>query len=332
MSTIKVKPWAEGQGEFVLIDALAFDPAVHERIEGDDTPLPGPFDHTGRVELIELAVVAFREDLAGISDEELRYGLGQRHKAIQEKARAEAALAAEAAAKAAEHNPLDLDGDKEPGGSLPDGYSLGADGTTVVHDESGQTWPGAEEFRAWRTERAELLAELSLLDVEFEGHPDNAALAALLEAARAKESEPDFLLGSSDLPAIVEVGALRVQLGGLVVASQRESGLSVADWNAEDEPTREGRLQATLNRLAADPGAAAAEIDAASIVPAVESSDADETNPTVVDIPADWKDAHWTQRVKLAKAIQPDAGDINTEAADKIVAAEVERRAAQAGA
>lgn len=31
METIKVKPWGEGQGEFVLINAEDFDEAVHAR-------------------------------------------------------------------------------------------------------------------------------------------------------------------------------------------------------------------------------------------------------------------------------------------------------------
>ncbi|MFZ5669122.1 MAG: hypothetical protein ACOY4K_06485 [Pseudomonadota bacterium] len=329
MTTIKVKPWAEGQGEFVLIDALAFDPAIHQRLDGDDTPLPGPFDHIGRVKLIELAVTVFREQIVAASDEDLRRLLTEHraHKAEQERVEAEQrAAVAEPIGGAPPANeqpdPLDRDGDKEPGGSLPDGYSLGADGTTVVHDLTGQTWPGADEFRAWRTERADLLSKLSLLDVAFEGHPDNATLSTLLEEARAKKG-PGFLLGSSVLEAILEVGERKVQLGGLVVASQKESGLSVADWNALPEADREAKLAATLERLRADPAAAEAEIDPASVLPQEQT---DETGGEVT-IPEGWADLHWTQRVKLARAIAE--GDYNAEAADKVITEELARRAAK---
>lgn len=34
METMKVKPWGEGQGDYVLINKADFDPAVHEAYEG----------------------------------------------------------------------------------------------------------------------------------------------------------------------------------------------------------------------------------------------------------------------------------------------------------
>lgn len=41
--TIKVKPWGEGQGEFVEINATDFDPAIHQLYETTaETPAPKP--------------------------------------------------------------------------------------------------------------------------------------------------------------------------------------------------------------------------------------------------------------------------------------------------
>lgn len=35
MQTMKVKPWSEEQGDFVLINADDFDPSKHERLDGE---------------------------------------------------------------------------------------------------------------------------------------------------------------------------------------------------------------------------------------------------------------------------------------------------------
>lgn len=45
--TMKVKPWGSGQGDHVLIDAAAFDPAVHVPLDanepaGDGAPADAP--------------------------------------------------------------------------------------------------------------------------------------------------------------------------------------------------------------------------------------------------------------------------------------------------
>lgn len=40
METIKVKPWGEGQGDFVIINAADFDPAQHVKFEGGDGEAP----------------------------------------------------------------------------------------------------------------------------------------------------------------------------------------------------------------------------------------------------------------------------------------------------
>lgn len=39
MKTIKVKPWGEGQGDFVLINEEDFDPERHELFEEDVDPI-----------------------------------------------------------------------------------------------------------------------------------------------------------------------------------------------------------------------------------------------------------------------------------------------------
>jgi hypothetical protein len=35
MNTIKVKPWGEGQGEFVIVNAEDFNPDFHKRYEAE---------------------------------------------------------------------------------------------------------------------------------------------------------------------------------------------------------------------------------------------------------------------------------------------------------
>jgi hypothetical protein len=35
METIKVKPWGEGQGEYVLINAEDFNPEIHEEFDAE---------------------------------------------------------------------------------------------------------------------------------------------------------------------------------------------------------------------------------------------------------------------------------------------------------
>lgn len=42
MNTIKVKPWGEGQGDYVLINKEDFNPDFHQRFEAADTEAPKP--------------------------------------------------------------------------------------------------------------------------------------------------------------------------------------------------------------------------------------------------------------------------------------------------
>ncbi len=40
MPVMKVKPWGDGQGDFVLIDEDDFNPEVHEKLEDDQQAEP----------------------------------------------------------------------------------------------------------------------------------------------------------------------------------------------------------------------------------------------------------------------------------------------------
>ncbi len=148
------------------------------------------------------------------------------------------------------------------------------------------------------------------------------------------EADDDFLLGSSVLGAIVEVGALRVLLGGVVAASHAESGLDTEAWNDLAEADREARLAATIARLAQSHEAAAAELPTETILPELKAGAPAINSPAVVlppedpaaplghgegqpvEIPADWKALHWKQRVALAKALGWTDGDPTAEQAD----------------
>lgn len=74
------------------------------------------------------------------------------------------------------------------------------------------------------------------------------------------------LLGSSKLPAIVEVGAYKVQLGGIVVAAQAASDLTPNGWNDLPEADREERLAAMIERLTNEPDTVETIVGAPSIV------------------------------------------------------------------
>lgn len=77
------------------------------------------------------------------------------------------------------------------------------------------------------------------------------------EAAEEDEDhEDDMLLGSNVLPSMVEIApGMEVQLGAVVMRSHKESGLSVADWNALAEDEREAKLAATVEAMKAEEAA-----------------------------------------------------------------------------
>lgn len=200
MKTVNVKPWGEGQGDVVTIDVADFDPSVHERLDGDDTPLPGPYDDFSRAQLVDKAVEEFKADLFSVSDDDLRAGLTQRFDARVAEARVQ-----REASRVADIGPFN-----------------GADPKAFDHNHDGR--PGG-------------------------------SLGA-----------DDTLLGSNIQPAHVLVGEHTVQLGGVVAAAHRESGLTVAEWNALVEWDREVRLSNTIARLASDEAAFADEVDPTSVI------------------------------------------------------------------
>lgn len=66
----------------------------------------------------------------------------------------------------------------------------------------------------------------------------------------------DTLVGSSVLPAMIEIAAgSEVQLGAVVARAHKESGLSVTDWNALAGDDREAKLAATVEAMKAEAGA-----------------------------------------------------------------------------
>lgn len=87
--------------------------------------------------------------------------------------------------------------------------------------------------------------------------PDSAAQkfgivnGRLMGAAKPAALPP--LYGSNILPALVVISdTLTVQLGDVVAASHKQSGLSVEDWNALPALEREAKLQATIDAMRAE--------------------------------------------------------------------------------
>ena len=107
--TVRVQPWAEGQGDFVEINATDFDEAVHVLLEGETLPVIIPFADVPRDRLIEMIVDDLKAELADVSDDDLRHGLESRRR-YQARREAEE-----------QDNPFDGDGDGKAGGSEPSG-------------------------------------------------------------------------------------------------------------------------------------------------------------------------------------------------------------------
>lgn len=113
----------------------------------------------------------------------------------------------------------------------------------------------------------------------------------------------DTLYGSSVLPAIVEVGGYQVQLGGIVSAAfsafdeTLPAELSAPDavkaWNDLEEPDREAKLAAIVEKLNADPEQVELLVPPANIVgrPEQEGAGADDMpedpaeKPNFADMP-----------------------------------------------
>lgn len=78
--------------------------------------------------------------------------------------------------------------------------------------------------------------------------PDSAAARFGLKDGRlGKASSVETLLGSSVLPAMVDIAPGKsVQLGNVVARAHKASGLSVDEWNALTAEDREARLAETV--------------------------------------------------------------------------------------
>ena len=128
------------------------------------------------------------------------------------------------------------------------------------------------------TDLSDLQAVLDAIEAQFEPFKafdpdgDNAP------GGRDPRSD-DTLYGSSVLPAIVEVGGYKVQLGGIVAAAHAASQLSVRDWNDLPDAERERHLQELIDRLSAAPDTVEAVIAAPSIVERPAPAEAEVTDP-----------------------------------------------------
>lgn len=103
MLTIEVKPWADVQGASVTINACDFDPALHERMDGDDTPLPSKYDGLTRQQLLDKTFEGVRDYLNTLSDSDLRDNLDHKDRSLAQLASDEAAALAEQQAAADAH-------------------------------------------------------------------------------------------------------------------------------------------------------------------------------------------------------------------------------------
>jgi outer membrane biosynthesis protein TonB len=86
--------------------------------------------------------------------------------------------------------------------------------------------------------------------------PDSAAerFGIVDGKLKGRSRRDETLLGSSILPALVVItDTVTLQLGAIVVAAHKSSGLSPDDWNALPEPEREAKLQATIDEMKANP-------------------------------------------------------------------------------
>lgn len=111
-----------------------------------------------------------------------------------------------------------------------------------------------------------------------------------LIAARppAQQQEDDTLLGSSKLPAIVEVAGFQIQLGGIVAAAFEDYWAGQEDvsepdaikaWNdmaEEGEGGRDERLQSMIDLMAENPDQVAKRVPEANIVHAPEAGEDNE--------------------------------------------------------
>lgn len=231
-TTLRIKPSSEEQGEFVIIDALDFDPSKHERMPDEDTVIPGKYDELNRSALEELALRRFKASMAQFSDEDLREAFEHDDHVTAERAAEDARLEAIEQAKrdgaAKEHE------DAEAAKAAEAAQAAGVT-AEVVHE--------AERSALYDMKLAELLAYAAANTIDLGAAKKKADILAAIEDAEAAkaaeagdmsteaETEADPLDAISD-DKLVE---LAVQLGEPLTGVFGRPALLVAVKSKRDE-------------------------------------------------------------------------------------------------
>jgi hypothetical protein len=161
---------------------------------------------------------------------------------------------------------------------------------------------GQDPAKVGRHVDAALVSENAELRAKSEAH------AGELKRADDENADLRLIISSRD----EDIRQLREQVAKFDGDGDGKTGGSVAQVS---------ETEATPGPTGNDPGAQQGEA----------AADHPETAP--VEIPADWADLHWTQRVKLAKAISGDeAAELTADQANEAITAEVARRSSAAPA
>jgi len=161
--------------------------------------------------------------------------------------------------------------------------------------------------------------------------------------SRVFESETAVPKGWRDTPYVVDAPAedRNPLADDLKAAQDRAEGAEAQVVRLTEEIDGKNRTIATLTARVAELEAGVAKFDGdgdgkpggSMAAPKPESAvEPDAPEPGAeqagIEIPTDWADLHWTQRVKLAKAIMGGEGDLSADEAVDVIAEEVARRAA----
>lgn len=180
--------------------------------------------------------------------------------------------------------------------------------TAVVPEYRPGEFVAAAMTAAGLADLSDIQAVLDAVEAQFEPfkafdpNGDNAPGGARSEPAQ-EEQDTRSLHGSSVLPAIIEIGGFKVQLGGVVCAAHgrfaegiNNDANSIDAWNALPDPEREALLQSVIDDASADPAInVPALIAEASIVERPETEPA----PEPVEDPAERPDFNAMSRDDL---------------------------------
>jgi hypothetical protein len=75
---------------------------------------------------------------------------------------------------------------------------------------------------------------------------DGVEVSKLNQKPAETVADEPVLIGSSIQPAIIKVGEAEVQLGDVVAKAHEDSGLTAAEWNAQEEAAREAAIAAAI--------------------------------------------------------------------------------------